>query len=243
MTADVPNTVGYANGDLKSKHTDANTGSRKSKVSERGRRRRKQKKNNKVPSRGVDSDTAATDEANGGAGDTDKENSDLQKSLVVEQVEVEYVPEKAELDGELDEEFRKVFEKFSFTAATGSEENDKKDETAADAALKKKDDSDSEEEQDAQPREKGISNKKKKLQRRMNIAELKQICTRPDVVEVWDATAADPKLLVYLKSYRNTVPVPRHWSQKRKFLQEGGLDIGGASTWETWYRETAVSTA
>ncbi|KAH0691386.1 hypothetical protein KY289_018744 [Solanum tuberosum] len=140
-------------------------------------------------------------------------------SLVVEQVEVEYVPEKAELDGELDEEFRKVFEKFSFTAATGSEENDKKDETAADAALKKKDDSDSEEEQDAQPREKGISNKKKKLQRRMNIAELKQICTRPDVVEVWDATAADPKLLVYLKSYRNTVPVPRHWSQKRKFLQ------------------------
>uniref|UniRef100_M1CJU5 Splicing factor 3B subunit n=1 Tax=Solanum tuberosum TaxID=4113 RepID=M1CJU5_SOLTU len=219
MTVEVPNTVGYANGDLQSKNTDANAGSRKSKVSERGRRRRKQKKNNKVPSRGVDSDTAATDEANGGAGDTDKENSDLQKSLVVEQVEVEYVPEKAELDGELDEEFRKVFEKFSFTAATGSEENDKKDETAADAALKKKDDSDSEEEQDAQPREKGISNKKKKLQRRMNIAELKQICTRPDVVEVWDATAADPKLLVYLKSYRNTVPVPRHWSQKRKFLQ------------------------
>ncbi|KAK4733206.1 hypothetical protein R3W88_007467 [Solanum pinnatisectum] len=218
MTVEVPNTVGYANGDLKSKNTDANAGSRKSKVSERGRRRRKQKKNNKVPSRGVDSDTAAADEANGGAGDTDKENSDLQKSLV-EQVEVEYVPEKAVLDGELDEEFRKVFEKFSFTAATGSEENDKKDETAADAALKKKDDSDSEEEQDAQPREKGISNKKKKLQRRMNIAELKQICTRPDVVEVWDATAADPKLLVYLKSYRNTVPVPRHWSQKRKFLQ------------------------
>ncbi|KAM3240421.1 hypothetical protein ACQJBY_053859 [Aegilops geniculata] len=53
----------------------------------------------------------------------------------------------------------------------------------------------------------------------MKIAELKQICNKPDVVEVWDATAVDPKLLVYLKSYRNTVPVPRHWSQKRKFLQ------------------------
>lgn len=36
---------------------------------------------------------------------------------------------------------------------------------------------------------------------------------------MWDATAADPKLLVFLKSYRNTVPVPRHWCQKRKFLQ------------------------
>lgn len=41
------------------------------------------------------------------------------QSLV--QVEVEYVPEKAELDGEFDEEFRKVFEKFTFTDATGSE--------------------------------------------------------------------------------------------------------------------------
>ena len=39
------------------------------------------------------------------------------------------------------------------------------------------------------------------------------------MVEVWDVTAQDPKLLVYLKAYRNTVPVPRHWSQKRKYLQ------------------------
>jgi Domain of unknown function (DUF382) len=36
---------------------------------------------------------------------------------------------------------------------------------------------------------------------------------------VWDVRARDPKLLVYLKAYRNTVPVPRHWSQKRKYLQ------------------------
>jgi splicing factor 3B subunit 2 len=57
------------------------------------------------------------------------------------------------------------------------------------------------------------------LQRRMKIAELKQQCLKPDVVEVWDATAADPRLLVFLKGYRNTVPVPRHWCQKRKFLQ------------------------
>ena len=26
-------------------------------------------------------------------------------------------------------------------------------------------------------------------------------------------------LLVYLKAYRNTVPVPRHWCHKRKYLQ------------------------
>jgi splicing factor 3B subunit 2 len=34
-----------------------------------------------------------------------------------------------------------------------------------------------------------------------------------------DVTASDPRLLVSLKAYRNTVPVPRHWQQKRKYLQ------------------------
>ncbi|KAF9604108.1 hypothetical protein IFM89_002783 [Coptis chinensis] len=82
----------------------------------------------------------------------------------------------------------------------------------------KKDD-DSDEEEDGQEKEKkkearGVSTKKKKLHRRMKTAEL-----RPNVVEVWDGTVADPKLLIYLKSYRNSVPVSRHWSQKRKFLQ------------------------
>ena len=28
---------------------------------------------------------------------------------------------------------------------------------------------------------------------------LLQVCPRPEVVEVWDVTAQDPKLLVYLK--------------------------------------------
>ncbi|ERM99382.1 hypothetical protein AMTR_s00131p00018630 [Amborella trichopoda] len=140
-----------------------------------------------------------------------------------ERVEVEYVPEKTVLDEDLLDDFKKVFEKFCFgDAGLGDKDDDKKDEAGLDAAAaaKKQADSDSDEdEQDGQQKEKGVSNKKKKLQRRMKIAELKQICSRPDVVEVWDATAADPKLLVFLKSYRNTVPVPRHWCQKRKFLQ------------------------
>lgn len=64
-----------------------------------------------------------------------------------------------------------------------------------------------------------ISKKKRKLQNQLRVAELKQICPKPEVVEVWDVTAADPRTLVYLKSYRNSIPVPRHWSQKRKYLQ------------------------
>ena len=51
------------------------------------------------------------------------------------------------------------------------------------------------------------------------MAELKQLVTRPDVVEMHDVTAKDPGLLVHLKSIRNTVPVPRHWCFKRKYLQ------------------------
>lgn len=43
------------------------------------------------------------------------------------------------------------------------------------------------------------SKKKRKLEARLKIAELKQACARPDVVEIWDVTAQDPKLLVYLK--------------------------------------------
>ncbi|PNX56466.1 splicing factor 3B subunit 2-like protein, partial [Trifolium pratense] len=131
--------------------------------------------------------------------------------------------EKVDLYEGMDEEFRKIFEKFSFTDVAASEETDKKDDVAENAVIKKKagsdSDSDDEENENDQKEKGGVSNKKKKLQRRMKIAELKQVSSRPDVVEVWDATAADPKLLVFLKSYRNTVPVPRHWCQKRKFLQ------------------------
>ena len=54
---------------------------------------------------------------------------------------------------------------------------------------------------------------------RLSVAELKQLVNRPDVVEMHDVTARDPKLLVHLKSTRNSVPVPRHWCFKRKYLQ------------------------
>ena len=51
------------------------------------------------------------------------------------------------------------------------------------------------------------------------VAELKALVKRPDLVDVWDVTSPDPLLLVYLKSIKNSAKVPRHWSQKRKFLQ------------------------
>lgn len=90
-----------------------------------------------------------------------------------------------------------------------------------------------------------LSKKKLRRMNRLTVAELKQVLTnvallshrsvvlynnlsfldifqlvaRPDVVEMHDVTAQEPKLLVHLKATRNTVPVPRHWCFKRKYLQ------------------------
>ncbi|VDN97148.1 unnamed protein product [Rodentolepis nana] len=72
---------------------------------------------------------------------------------------------------------------------------------------------------DGANKEPPLSKKKMKLLNRPTIAALKQAAARPDVVEMWDVCAKDPHLLVYLKSYRNSVPIPRHWCAKRKYLQ------------------------
>jgi len=52
-----------------------------------------------------------------------------------------------------------------------------------------------------------MSKKQRKMLSRLKIAELKQLCERPDVVEVWDVTSPDPQLLVFLKVIScNTLP-------------------------------------
>lgn len=64
-----------------------------------------------------------------------------------------------------------------------------------------------------------ISKRKQKKLSRLTVAELKQLVKKPEVVDWSDVNAADPTLLVHIKSTRNTVPVPAHWSQKRDYLQ------------------------
>ncbi|CAB3397555.1 unnamed protein product [Caenorhabditis bovis] len=66
--------------------------------------------------------------------------------------------------------------------------------------------------------EEKLSRRKLRLSLQPSIAKLKESTVRPDVVEWADVTSRDPFLLVALKSYRNTVPVPRHWNAKRKYL-------------------------
>ena len=76
----------------------------------------------------------------------------------------------------------------------------------------------------------GIMFSKRKLREvaRPSVAQLKRQVQRPDLVEAHDITATDPIFLIQLKSIPNTVPVPRHWGRKRKYLQ--GKRIGGQQT-------------
>lgn len=63
-----------------------------------------------------------------------------------------------------------------------------------------------------------LSKKARKAANKLSIAELKAIVRKPEVVEWTDTSAHDPRLLVNIKSSRNVVPVPTHWSLKREYL-------------------------
>lgn len=140
-----------------------------------------------------------------------------------EDVEVEYVSadiKSIAAEDPLFAQFEELFEKFA------------KPEELTGAALPAEEEAEEEEQEnheenndeDDGPK---ISRRKKKLMSRLSVAELKQLVPRPDVVEAHDVTSSDPKLLVFLKAYRNTVPVPRHWCHKRKYLMgKRGIDKG-----------------
>ncbi|CAB4475974.1 uncharacterized protein OCT59_018011 [Rhizophagus irregularis] len=177
-------------------------------------RRKKKKKSNNIENSQLSNDTVKNGK--------DK-TSDIEDS---EKVEIEYVLQPP-LDVSNDpyfEEFSKVFAHFQI-ANNESEAQPEMKEEEKEETNKSKDDiktkeldegSDMETEEDKQEK---VSKKKLKKLARLSVAQLKQLVKRPEVVEWVDVTAADPKLLVSLKAYRNTVPVPQHWSQKRKYLQ------------------------
>ncbi|WVO21572.1 uncharacterized protein IAS62_002881 [Cryptococcus decagattii] len=64
----------------------------------------------------------------------------------------------------------------------------------------------------------GLTRRQRRQAAKLTVAELKQLVDRPEVVDWYDCDARDPRLLVNLKSHRNTVPVPGHWNAKRDYL-------------------------
>ncbi|EGF80398.1 hypothetical protein BATDEDRAFT_35091 [Batrachochytrium dendrobatidis JAM81] len=141
---------------------------------------------------------------------------------------VEYVPETIgiQLQDSPFETFAQVFAKFVPAAETGDgdgEANEKHpygDQDERDDMELDRSDNDSQDDDLADgDNRKSMSKKKQRKVSRLTVAELKQLVTKPEVVDWVDVTAADPKLLVHLKASRNTVSVPIHWMQKRKYLQ------------------------
>ncbi|XP_028998438.1 splicing factor 3B subunit 2 isoform X2 [Betta splendens] len=142
------------------------------------------------------------------------------------EVEIEYVTEEPEIYDPNFIFFKRIFEAFKLTddVKKEKEKEPEKAEKLETTVLRKKgyeeakgesDDSDEE----VRPDQPKLSKKKLRRMNRLTVAELKQLVARPDVVEMHDVTAQEPKLLVHLKATRNTVPVPRHWCFKRKYLQ------------------------
>ncbi|EDW54090.1 GM18174 [Drosophila sechellia] len=157
--------------------------------------------------------------------DTDKKAGEAND----ENVTIEYVPEKITIAdlAPMYRQFYRVFEIFKLENKPKPVEKDKsshdseshpRDKKATDKQLEDEDDDGDDDEERKEDKEKLSKRKLKKLTR-LSVAELKQLVSRPDVVEMHDVTARDPKLLVQLKAYRNTVQVPRHWCFKRKYLQ------------------------
>lgn len=188
-------------------------------------RKKQNKKKNRQNSNSVqqNNDEKITNGDDKAAGDEPKAKADKNN---IDDVAIEYVPEKitvAEL-APMYRQFYRVFEMFKLDEKPAVPKSEEDAEPNDDAKkidkdrLLDDDDDDMDEDKEDNDREKLSKRKLKKLTR-LSVAELKQLVARPDVVEMHDVTARDPKLLVQLKAHRNTVQVPRHWCFKRKYLQ------------------------
>ncbi|KAI8899752.1 hypothetical protein BC833DRAFT_584504 [Globomyces pollinis-pini] len=124
--------------------------------------------------------------------------------------DVVIVPETLAVKGHF-QEFADVFAKFNELSQRKAEKDEDEQRLVEDY----------DEEEEMLPDLEQIRQSKKKLKKlnRLSVAQLKNLVKKPEVVEWVDVTSSDPLLLVQLKSCRNTVPVPVHWSQKRKYLQ------------------------
>ncbi|KAI9065478.1 DUF382-domain-containing protein [Trametes sanguinea] len=138
------------------------------------------------------------------------------KMEVDEPQNVEYVSEPLDIKDPSLEAFSDVFARFKPPPESKPEVRD--GEPSKGEIIYSDDDMASEGDSDAEEK-KPLSKKKARKMNRLTVAELKQLVKKPEVVEWTDVSAADPRLLLHLKSYRNTVPVPAHWSAKRDYLQ------------------------
>lgn len=113
-------------------------------------------------------------------------------------------------DDSLWEVYRDVVSKFEGSAGEVALKEPEKPQVYFD-----EDDEIPSDEEESRPR---LSKKRRKEMSKLSVAELKALVRKPEIVEWTDPSAPDPRLLVHIKSSRNIVPVPSHWSLKREYL-------------------------
>ncbi|KAL2160327.1 hypothetical protein VTH06DRAFT_1500 [Thermothelomyces fergusii] len=111
-------------------------------------------------------------------------------------------------------EYKNIFQKFG-VSLDGDEGSGQANGRDKGEVFFDQDDEIPSEGEEAQPK---LSKKKRKKLNKLSIAELKALVRNPEVVEWHDVSSSDPRLLVQIKSQRNIVPVPSHWSLKREYL-------------------------
>ncbi|KAM0666980.1 hypothetical protein MY8738_006622 [Beauveria namnaoensis] len=107
--------------------------------------------------------------------------------------------------------YKEIFTRFNINTGDEVSKNDSQEQKGT---VLYNDDDDIPDE-DQQPK---LSKKKRKALNTLSVAQLKAIAAVPEVVEWQDVSSTDPRVLVQIKSQRNVVPVPAHWSLKREYL-------------------------
>ncbi|KAF2861239.1 DUF382-domain-containing protein, partial [Piedraia hortae CBS 480.64] len=112
-----------------------------------------------------------------------------------------------------------IYSQFATVFAKFATQDEVPDDEVKDKQVRFHDDEDNIQGEDEEAEtQKRLSKKARKAANKLSVAELKAIARKPELVEGSDTSAQDPKLLVNIKSAKNVVPVPAHWSLKRDYL-------------------------
>jgi splicing factor 3B subunit 2 len=107
-------------------------------------------------------------------------------------------------------DFQNVFKRFQETQEDASTRHEDKEQIIWE------EDNDNIPDEEAENLVARKSKKQRKRENKLSVAELKAMARKPELVEWTDADSSDPRLLLAIKSHRNIVPVPAHWSLKRE---------------------------
>jgi splicing factor 3B subunit 2 len=171
-------------------------------AAERNKRKRERKKREREEKRKQEEEATKDDDTTS--------SKDASQTTAADDVEIEYVTEpilSEEVEGL--RRFRDLVPSVDTTSG-GLESSSHK--TSSVLAQDEDDD-------ESYDRTTAMSKRKLREKLRPSVADLKRRVARPELVEAHDVTAADPEFLIELKSVPGTVPVPRNWGRKRKYLQ------------------------